>query len=68
MLLITPAADLVGYLVAQPGMEAVRSINPVVGETNDGYVLNAIRPRPISPENVVAAITDASGAPVALRR
>jgi D-aminopeptidase len=60
------AADaLVAYLLAQPGMEDVRSINPVVGETNDGYVLNAIRQRPISPENVVAAIKGASGGPVA---
>ena len=60
------AADaLVAYLLAQPGMEEVRSINPVVGETNDGYVLNAIRQRPISPDNVVAAIKGASGGPVA---
>ena len=37
------AADaMVGWLLAQPGMEHVRSINPVVGETNDGG-LNAIR-------------------------
>jgi D-aminopeptidase len=60
------AADaLVAYLLAQPGMEEVRSINPVVGETNDGYVLNAIRQRPISPDDVVAAIKGASGGPVA---
>jgi D-aminopeptidase len=60
------AADaLVAYLLAQPGMEDVRSINPVVGETNDGYVLNAIRQRPISADNVVAAIKRASGGPVA---
>ena len=31
------AADaLVGWMLEQPGMERVRSINPVVGETNDG--------------------------------
>ena len=60
------AADaLVAYLLAQPGMEEVRSINPVVGETNDGYLLNAIRQRPISADNVVAAIRGASGGPVA---
>ena len=42
------AADaMVAYLLAQPGMEEVRSINPVVGETNDGYALNAIRRRPV---------------------
>jgi D-aminopeptidase len=65
-LCVWKAADaLVAYLLAQPGMEDVRSINPVVGETNDGYVLNAIRQRPISAENVVAAIKGASGGPVA---
>ena len=38
---------MVAYLLSQPGMEDVRSINPVVGETNDGYALNAIRRRPV---------------------
>jgi D-aminopeptidase len=65
-LCVWKAADaLVAYLLRQPGMEEVRSINPVVGETNDGYVLNAIRQRPISPENVVSAIKEASGGQVA---
>src|SRR3954452_1552705 len=42
-LCVWKAADaLVADLLAQPGMVEVRSINPVVGETNDGY-LNAIR-------------------------
>src|SRR5687767_8216773 len=36
-------------------MERVRSINPVVGETNDGG-LNAIRSRPIRPEHVRRAL------------
>ena len=46
-LCVWKAADaMVGWLLAQPGMADVRSINPVVGETNDGYVLNAIRSRP----------------------
>lgn len=46
------AADgLVEHLLAQPGMETVRSINPVVAETNDGR-LNDIRSRPIRPEHV----------------
>jgi D-aminopeptidase len=59
------AADaLVSYLLAQPGMEEVRSINPVVGETNDGYLLNAIRLRPISAADVVSALKSASAAPV----
>ncbi len=53
------AADaLVGELLAQPGMERVGSINPVVGETNDG-ALNAIRARPISVETIRAALDGA---------
>lgn len=59
------AADaMVGWLLEQPGMEGVRSINPVVGETNDGG-LNAIRSRPITPEAVRSALTSASTGPVA---
>jgi phage tail-like protein len=42
----------------------VRSINPVVGETNDG-TLNAIRARPVTPEMVHAALTGAAPGPVA---
>ncbi len=50
------AADaMVAWLLAQPGMASVRSINPVVGETNDGG-LNDIRARPIAPGDVVAAL------------
>src|SRR5512144_1050727 len=59
------AADaLVGELLAMPGMERVGSINPVVGETNDG-TLNAIRSRPITPEIVHRALAAASGGRVA---
>ena len=58
------AADaMVGWLLAREGMENVRSINPVVGETNDGG-LNDIRSRPITPEHVVAALESASEGPV----
>ncbi|MCD9029930.1 P1 family peptidase [Luteimonas sp. BDR2-5] len=54
------AADaMVGWLLAQPGMAQVRSINPVVGETNDGF-LNDIRARPLRPEHVVQALQSAS--------
>jgi D-aminopeptidase len=55
------AADyLTDWMLGQPGMSAVRSINPVVGETNDGYELNiAIRSKPISREEVVSALTSA---------
>jgi D-aminopeptidase len=42
-LCVWKAADaMVDWMLSQPGMEQVRSINPVVGETNDGG-LNAIR-------------------------
>jgi D-aminopeptidase len=55
-LCVWKAADfMVEWLLAQPGMEQVRSINAVVGETNDGY-LNAIRARPIRAEHVRAAL------------
>jgi D-aminopeptidase len=65
-LCVWKAADaLVAYLLTLPGMDEVRSINPVVGETNDGYVLNAIRQRPISPEQVISAVKGASAGPVA---
>jgi len=59
------AADaLVAELLAIPGMERVGSINPVVGETNDG-TLNAIRSRPITPEVVHRALAAASSGRVA---
>ena len=54
------AADaLVAWQLALPGMEQVRSLNPVVGETNDGF-LNDIRARPLRPEHVRAALESAS--------
>jgi D-aminopeptidase len=60
------AADaMAAYLLELPGMETVRSINPVVGETNDGYVLNAIRSRPIVPDDVRAALSGATSGRVA---
>ncbi|MBA2292130.1 MAG: P1 family peptidase [Gemmatimonadales bacterium] len=59
------AADaMVAWQLALPGMAQVRSINPVVAETNDGG-LNAIRSRPISALHVVAALESASGGVVA---
>ncbi len=64
-LCVWKAADaLVGWMIEQPGMSNVRSINPVVAETNDGG-LNAIRSRPIRPEHVRAALTSASTGAVA---
>ena len=56
------ADALIDYMLALPGNEEVESINPLVGETNDGY-LNDIRGRHITREDVFAAIKNAkSGA------
>ena len=64
-LCVPRAADAVlSYLLGLPGDEDVRSANPVVGETNDGY-LNDIRARPITEHDVLAAIRGASDGPVA---
>jgi len=57
------ADDVISYMLALPGNEDVLSINPVVGETNDGY-LNDIRGRHIAPEDVFSAIKNASTGPV----
>lgn len=58
------AADaMVAWLLGQPGMERVRSINPVVGETNDGG-LSDIRLRPIGPAEVRQALEGAREGPV----
>jgi D-aminopeptidase len=58
------AADaLIDYMLALSGNEDVLSVNPVVGETNDGY-LNDIRSRPISRDDVFAAIKAAKSGPV----
>lgn len=58
------AETMASWLLAQPGMEGVRSINPVVGETNDGWALNAIRGIPITREDVLAALDGAKAGPV----
>lgn len=49
---------LLDYMLALPGNEEVRSINPVVAETNDGH-LNDIRVRSITREDVFSAIKNA---------
>ena len=51
------------YILTLPGNENVLSVNPVIGETNDGY-LNDIRGRHITPDNVFAAIKKAKTGPV----
>ncbi len=63
-LCVPRAADAtLTYLLGLPGNEAARSINVVVGETNDG-TLNDIRARPISERDVLRAIAQARTGPV----
>jgi D-aminopeptidase len=54
---------VITYMFALPGNEDVLSINPVVGETNDGY-LSDIRGRHVTADDVFAAIKNAKGGPV----
>jgi len=63
-LCVWKAADaMVEWMLGQPGMENVRSINPVVGETNDGF-LNDIRGRHITRDDVLNAIKTAKAGPI----
>jgi D-aminopeptidase len=63
-LCVPRAADAVlTWLLALPGNEDVRSANPVVGETNDGF-LNDIRARAITEADVLNAIRSAQDGPV----
>ena len=54
---------LLDYMLALSGNEEVQSINPLVAETNDGY-LNDIRGRHITRNDVFAAIKNAKPGPV----
>lgn len=63
-LCVWKAADaMVDWMLRQPGMRQVESINPLVGETNDGG-LNDIRSRPVTAEAVRRALESAAGGPV----
>jgi D-aminopeptidase len=57
------AAGIIEWTLRQPGNEQVRSVNAVVGETNDG-TLNDIRGRHVTPAIAVAAIEAAREGPV----
>ena len=57
------ADALLDWMLALPGNEQVRSINPVVAETNDGF-LNDIRGRAVGREDVFAALESARGGAV----
>lgn len=50
---------MVGYMLARPGNQRVRSVNVVVGETNDGG-LNDIRGRHVTAGHVLEALARAS--------
>ena len=54
---------LVRWTIDQPGNESVRSVNALVGETNDGG-LNDIRGQHVRPAHVLEAINAAAGGPV----
>src|SRR5213592_473901 len=60
----TAVDAVVEHMLAQPGNEAVRSVNALVGETNDGG-LNDIRSLPVSRAHVRAALAAAAEGPVA---
>lgn len=57
------AEGILEWTLQYPGNEGVRTINPVVGETNDGS-LNDIRRRAVSPQHAVLAIEAAAAGPV----
>jgi D-aminopeptidase len=57
------ADAVITYTFNIKGNENVLSVNPLVGETNDGW-LSDIRSRPITPDDVFAAINNATAGPV----
>lgn len=59
----TAADALIDYTLTQPGNENVRSVNALVGETNDGF-LNDIRGRHVTRQHVLDAIQKAQTGPV----
>ncbi len=60
----TAADAVIDWTLGLPGNERVGSVNPVVGETNDGW-LNDIRGRHVTKAHVLEAIKSASGGAVA---
>jgi D-aminopeptidase len=59
----TGVEGVVAYTLAQPGNEQVRSVNALVGETNDGG-LNDIRGFHVTRDHVISAIHSAATGPV----
>jgi D-aminopeptidase len=58
------ADALLGHLLATPEHARTTTLNPVVGETNDGF-LSDIRRRAVGEEQVVQALEAAAAGPVA---
>jgi D-aminopeptidase len=58
------ADALVSYMLALPGNEQLETVNPVVAETNDGF-LSDMRRRPVTEQHVLAALRGAAAGPVA---
>jgi D-aminopeptidase len=58
------ADALVSYMFSRPGHEDLITVNPVVAETNDGF-LSDMRRRPVTEEHVLAALHGATAGPVA---
>src|SRR5690606_1156131 len=57
------AAGVIEWTLQQPGNERVRSVNAIVGETNDGSI-NDIRARAVRPQHAIEAIQNARSGPV----
>jgi len=57
------ADAVIDYMLALAGNEDVQSINPLVGETNDGF-LNDIRGRHVTRDDAINAIKGAKGGTV----
>ena len=57
------ADALVSYMFSLPGNEDLGTVNPVVAETNDGF-LSDLRRRPVTEEHVFAALRGATAGPV----
>jgi D-aminopeptidase len=54
---------VIEYTLSQPGNQDIRSVNAIVGETNDGF-LNDIRRRVVTSDHVLQAISKAQAGPV----
>jgi D-aminopeptidase len=59
----TAADAVIDYVLSLPGNESVQSVNPVIGETNDGW-LSDIRGRHVEKHHVLEAIAAAAPGPV----